>query len=215
MLQNFFIYLHAEERVWCQCNHIWGNYVFCRQGASWSKAFCFIWRIFQSHKAAQVNITVSVSPSAAPGYENLRGHRLRHSAGPSAPQGHHRARAWHRRRHQAVQQVCEAGLWAVHWTHHEAGGHCCAQRWDCRDPLSTCLFLVPSSFALRNALHHLLMLFLRWWKHGGHWSDSPACSQPAGGGELRGRWQYEWGWRHRVSGTENFCCSIPASSRLF
>lgn len=72
-----------------------------------------------------------LSPPAAPGYENLCGHRLRHSAGAPTPQGHHRARTGHWRRHQAVQQVREASLRAVYWADHEAGGHCCAERWDC------------------------------------------------------------------------------------
>lgn len=40
---------------------------------------------------------------AAPGYENLCGHRLRHTAGPPAPQGLHRAWTGHWRCHQAVQ----------------------------------------------------------------------------------------------------------------
>lgn len=116
----------------------------------------FVWfkGFFWSPQAAEVNIPVSVSPSVAAGHENLRGHRLRHPAGPSAPQGHLRAGPGHRRRHQAVQQVCEAGFWAVHWTHHEAGGHCCAQRWDYPPSTTTTtyLFLVPSSFALRMRL---------------------------------------------------------------
>lgn len=48
---------------------------------------------------------------------------------------------------------------------------------------------------------HLFCSFVprRWWEHGGHWSDSPACSQPAGGGEWPQHWLYIWGWRHHVS----------------
>lgn len=48
---------------------------------------------------------------------------------------------------------------------------------------------------------HLFCSFVprRWWEHGGHWSDSPACSQPAGGGEWPQHWWYIRGWRHRVS----------------
>lgn len=34
-------------------------------------------------------------PPAAPGYETLCGHRLRHPAGSPPPQGHHRARTGH------------------------------------------------------------------------------------------------------------------------
>lgn len=199
--------LYAEECVWCQCNHIWGNYVFRRQRASSGKAIRFpfefsfwifefvsvkeskliIFRLFEQLLCwSEYYWTVQVcllSPPAAPGYENLCGHRLRHSAGPPAPQGHHRARTGHWRRHQAIQQVCEASLRAVHWAGHENGWYCRAERWDRRTfgILINQWKYTVNILQLYRSVH--AFLFWRWWQHGGHWSDSPACSQPAGRGE--------------------------------
>ncbi len=52
----------------------------------------------------------------------------------------------------------------------------------------------------RKHQQHLVFFFPpRWWEYGGHWSDSPACSQSAGGGEEPKHWLYTRGWRHHVS----------------
>lgn len=137
---------------------------------------------------------VCFPPPAAPGYENLCGHRLRHPAGSPAPQGHHRERTRHRRRHKAIQQVCEAGLRAVHRANHEAGWYCCAKRWD-----GQTLSLLEHFDTLLTVKHLVLFVPPRWWEYGGHWSDSPARSQPAGGGEWTKCCSYIRRWRHRVS----------------
>lgn len=153
----------------------------------WSKAItsryycclssCFCWSVW----------LCLLSLPAAPGYENLCGHRLRHSAGPPAAQGHHRARARHWRRHQAIQQVCEAGLWAVHWADHEAGWYCCAERWDSGTSSLLEKHLTTTfrrTVDCRERTNNMSLFSpLRWWEYGGYWSDSAACSQPAGGGE--------------------------------
>lgn len=68
---------------------------FLKNFLEWSKAithsYCCLSSCF-----AEVNIiepfrAVCSPPAAAPGYENLCGRRLRHSAGSPAPQGHHSA----------------------------------------------------------------------------------------------------------------------------
>lgn len=61
--------------------------------------------------------------SSAAGHEDFCGHGLRHPPGASAAEGYNREGPRHRRCHQAVQQVCQAGLRAVHRAHHAPGRH--------------------------------------------------------------------------------------------
>lgn len=198
----FFSPLYAEECVWCQCNHIWGNYVFRGQRASSGKAIYFLFSFFLRNSwVREIKVIITryccfclseyywtvhwclLFPPAAPGYENLCGHRLRHSAGPPTPQGHHRARARHWRRHQAIQQVCEASLRAVHWANHETGWYCCAKRWDSWTSLLFGIVITEYTTKISNCTALFMLFSSRWWQYGGHWSDRPARSQPAGGGD--------------------------------
>jgi len=65
----------------------------------------------------------SLSWPPAAGHEGVRGHGFGHPPGTEAQEGHLTARPEHRRHYQAVQQVREAGVRAVHRAHGAGGRH--------------------------------------------------------------------------------------------
>lgn len=115
-------------------------------------------------------------PPAA-GHEGVRGHGLGRPPHSEAEEGHLAARAEHRRHHQTVQQVCEAGVRAVHRTHGAVGRHRGAQRWthaSYQDVRTT----APHETASLSPCP-----VCRWRELCGAGSDCSARSQPAGEGK--------------------------------
>lgn len=68
---------------------------------------------------------------AVAGHEDLCGNRLRYPFGSPVKEGHHRKRQRYGGRHQTIQQVCQARLWAVHRAYNAPGRHCGATRCVC------------------------------------------------------------------------------------
>lgn len=75
----------------------------CCGGQSWLDCGC-------GERGGAAKGVLTPPSFSAPGHEGVCGHGLRHPSGAAAATRHHGAWARHRGRHQAIPEVCEAGL---------------------------------------------------------------------------------------------------------
>lgn len=155
----------------------------------WREILLVSVRLSSTVSSSWCNIPVHFVSSAA-GHEDFCGHGLGHPPGASSPEGYNGEgpRPW--RCHQAVQQVCQASLRAVHRAHHAPGRYrgatWCVKKKKNSD-LSIYFFQITFYCLLlllccRISLYQCVCPPSRWRQHGGHWSDCAACPQSAGGG---------------------------------